>query len=448
MKKTILLICIVILCISCKKDDDAYEPVPNALDLELVALLENISEGQGIAYFELPSETDFANIPQDPLNPITAEKVALGQLLVHETATGGNPKMEINRGMYSCATCHPAAASFFSAVRKGISEGGSGFGIKGEGRVKMPSNLMPNDSIDALPVKVPTLLNVAYQEVALWNGSLGGAGINAPFVAQNAEDFPENLLGFQGLEVQGMIGQTAHRLKIDEEFATQFGYKPLFDAAYPEVPVSERYSSLNGALAIAAFNRTVLANQAPWQEWLRGNSNALTDKQKRGAVVFFDKGKCYECHTGPALKSNEFYAFGMGDLNLNSDISKSFRLNPTKGRGEFTGIEEDFFKFKVPTLYNLKDTPFYGHGGTFNTIQQVIEYKNNGEKENNAVPDSRLAIQFGNLNLTEADISNLTDFIENGLFDPNVARYAPESVLSGNCIPSNDAQARIDLGCD
>lgn len=447
MKKIILILCAILVCISCKQDDEYYEPVPDALDFELISILENVSERDGLDFFKLPSETDFAKIPQDPLNPITAEKVALGQLLVHETATGGNPKMELNRGTYACASCHPAASSFFSAIRQGISEGGSGFGLKGEGRIKMPGNLMPNDSIDALPLKVPTLLNVAYQEVALWNGSLGGAGINAPFVDQNADAIPENLLGYQGLEVQGMAGQKAHRLKIDEAFATQFGYKPYFDAAYPDVPVSERYSSLNGALAIAAFNRTVLANQAPWQEWLRGNSDALTKRQKKGAIVFFEKGKCFECHTGPALKSNEFYSFGMGDLLIATNFS-SFNLNTIKGRGEFTGLEEDEYKFKVPTLYNLKDTPFYGHGGTFNTIRQVIEYKNNGVKENESVPDGRLASQFGSIDLTAADITRLADFIENGLFDPNVARYAPSSVPSGNCIPNNDEQSRIDLGCD
>lgn len=446
MKKFVLLVGIVsVLFTSCKSDDE-YVAVVSQLDGELLSLLTTVSNGEGTSFFTLPSETDYAKIPQDPLNPITAEKVALGKLLVHETATGGNPKMEINKYMYACASCHPVAGGFYSKIRQGISEGGVGFGANGEGRVIMPGNTMPRDSVDALPIKVPTLLNVAYQEVALWNGALGGAGINTPFVAQNAGDIPENLLGYQGLEVQGMAGQKAHRLKIDEEFAEMFGYKAMFDAAYPDVPVSERYSSLNGALAIASFNRTVLANQSPWQEWLRGNFDALSEQQKKGATVFFDQGQCFQCHTGPALKSMEFYAFGMGDLV--TDGSDSFFRDPTKGRGGFTGLEEDLYKFKVPTLYNLTDTPFYGHGGTFTTVRQIIEYKNNGVKENPNVPDANLAAEFGATNLTSEEITQLVDFIENGLYDPNLRRYAPESVLSGNCIPNNDPQSRIDLGCD
>lgn len=432
---------------SCKSDDE-YVSLLSDLDLELMQSITENSEGQGLAFFKLPSETDYSKIPQDPLNPITAEKVALGKLLIHETAVGGDPKMAINKGTYTCASCHPVAAGFYAGLRAGIGEGGMGFGVKGEGRILMPENTMPRDSVDILPIKVPTIINVAYQEVALWNGALGGTGINAPFVEQNAEDLPDNLLGFQGLEVQGMTGQVAHRLKIDEEFVDEFGYREMFDAAFPDVPQNERYSRIMGGLAIAAFNRTVLANKAPWQQYLSGNYDALTDNQKEGAMLFFNEARCVECHTGPALKSMEFYAYGMGDLNLPTRSQRSFRMDATLGRGGFTGIEEDEFKFKVPTLYNLKDNGFYGHGGTFTSIKQVVEYKNQDQKQHPVVPDERLAEQFGAINLTEAQIDKLVDFLENGLYDPDLVRYVPESVLSGNCIPNNDPQSRIDLGCD
>ena len=50
--------------------------------------------------------------------------------------------------------------------------------------------------------------------------------------------------------------------------------------------------------------------------------------------------------------------------------------------------------------------------------------------------------------LSREEIDLITDFIENGLYDPDLVRYVPESVLSGNCIPNNDPQSRIDLGCE
>lgn len=211
------------------------------------------------------------------------------------------------------------------------------------------------------------------------------------------------------------------------------------------------YSRLTGGLAIASYVRTILATEAPWQQWLAGNNAALTDHQKEGALVFFGKGRCADCHTGPALKANEFHALGMGDFNPQETIildRRAFRKNEKLGRGGFTGISEDEYKFKTPTLYNLIDNPSYGLGGTFTTVWAVVEYLNNGVKQNDQVPNNRLAEQFGTIDLTATEIAQLVDFLENGLYDPNLARYVPTSVLSGNCIPNNDAQSRIDLGCN
>ncbi|MAK35809.1 MAG: cytochrome-c peroxidase [Flavobacteriaceae bacterium] len=452
MKHPLLLLVIVALIFSSCQSDE-YIATPTELDQELTALLNERSDGQGLSFFVLPDENDYASIPQDPLNPITQEKVRLGRLLVHETATGGNPKMPDNQYTYACASCHPAASGFSAGIRQGIGEGGIGFGLKGEGRIPMDEGAMPRDSIDVQPIKPPTLINVAYQTVALWNGALGAQGINAPYVQQNADIIPENLLGFQGLETQGVAGQTMHRLKIDTEFVETFGYKSLFDEAFPTSPEDERYTPVNGALAIAAFNRTILANKAPWQEWLRGNTTALTPEQKQGALLFFGKGKCFECHTGPALKSEGFYAWGLYDFSpeetiLFNDNMLSFNISVQRGRGEFTGRAEDNFKFKVPTLYNLKMNSFYGHGGSVNSIREVVAYKNAGVKQNTEIPDSQLAPQFGTTNLSAAEIDLITDFLENGLYDATIERYAPTAVLSGNCIPNNDPQSRIDLGCD
>ncbi|MFY0629459.1 MAG: c-type cytochrome [Flavobacteriaceae bacterium] len=455
--KNVVLIVLVFTFLSCATKEEYtevennFEGVISALDQDLLAAIDIASDGQGTNFFILPNETDLSNIPQDPKNPLTAEKVALGKLLVHETATGGAPKTASTKFTYACASCHPVASAFYSGARQGISEGGLGFGIAGEGRVVDPT--VPLDSIDILPIKVPTLLNVAYQEVMLWNGALGGTGINLPYInaGTNGVDLPDNLLGFQGLEVQGIAGQDVHRLKIDEEFVDDFGYRAMFDAAFPDVPISERYSRMTGALAIASFNRTVLANQAPWQNWLKGDADAMTDAEKRGAIVFMDKGKCNNCHTGPALKSNEFHAFGMGDLKGNGAVildRRGFKKDVVKGRGAFTGLAEDNYKFKVPNLYNLADNTFYGHGGTFTSIREVIEYKNEGRKQNSRVPNSQLAEEFGDLNLSEQEISDLAAFISSALRDPNLIRYAPPAVNSGNCIPNNDPVSKIDLGCN
>ncbi|WP_299900249.1 cytochrome c peroxidase [uncultured Aquimarina sp.] len=446
MKKLTFFSAIVLLISSCTKDD--YIPITSNLDAELLNALDNASDGEGVSFFILPESDDYASIPQDPLNPITSEKVTLGKLLLHETATGGVPKIDAMKGTYSCASCHQAAAGFGAGIRQGIGECGVGFGIRGEERVVNTN--VPVDSIDVQPIKSPTILNVAYQDVMLWNGQFGGTGTNAGTEASWTE-IEENFLGLQGIEVQAIKGQKVHRLQIDDDFVNTFGYKELFDAAFPDVAENERYTKHNGALAMAAYERTLLANRSPWQDWLKGNTNALDESEKKGAIVFFGKGKCYECHTGPALNDKGFHAYGMDDFANTSDALLLFNANMDKvkrGRGGFTNNPDDDYKFKTPTLYNLVDNGFYGHGGTFTSVKEVIEYKNNGVPQKAEVPSENLASQFGTINLTEEEIDDMTAFITNGLRDPELNRYVPDAIISGSCFPNNDDTSRVDLGCD
>ncbi len=446
MKNLPILLSFIILLSSCTSDD--YISIETDVDRELKNRLIDLSGYKGLPYFMLPQSTEYDKIPQDPQNPITREKVALGQLLLHETALGTNPRMEETHASYSCASCHHAAAGFSAGVRQGIGECGTGFGLNGNARVIDPR--FPKDSADVQPIRSPTILNVAYQDVMLWNGQFGGTGTNEG-TEGSWEGIQENFLGFQGIEVQAIKGQGVHRLQLDEAFINSLGYKNLFDAAFPDIAETERYTTQNAALAMAAYERTLLADQSPWQEWLKGDENAMSDSEKEGAMLFFGKGKCYECHTGPALNDTNFYAFGMGDFD-NSDNALVFSSvtfeNVKKGRGGFTKNAADDYTFKTPTLYNLVDNGFFGHGGTFTSVRAVIKYKNDGIPQSAEVPTENLAPQFGTTNLTDDEIDLLTLFIENGLRDPNLVRYVPETVLSGSCFPNNDTASKNDLGCD
>ena len=458
MKKLLLLSLSFLLVLSSCSKEDSYTAIEgtnsendtftSAIDLELLRNIQNFSS---LEELKLPDSNSFTKIPQDPRNIITQEKVNLGRLLVHDNGTAANPKLNSKLFTYACASCHPVASSFYSGNKQGIGEGGIGFGIAGEARV-IDTNI-PLDSIDILPIKVPTLLNLAYQDVMLSSGSLGGTGINLEHInkGDNPTDFQDNLLGFQGLETQGMSGQPAHGLLAFSKFLENFPqYKELFDRAFPNLTPLQRYTRENGGLAIAAYIRTLLANQAPWQKWLRGDSNAMTNQEKRGGILFMSKGKCYECHNGPALSSDSFYSFGFASMSDSGGIindNEDF-LEREKGRGDFTKNPQDNFKFKTPTLYNLKDAKFYGHGSSFTSIRDVIAYKNNGIKQNSNVPNSQLANQFGATNLTNEEIDDITAFLTNALYDPNLERYVPTEVLSGYCFPANDPQSKIDLGCN
>ena len=416
------------------------------LDTQLEEILNDFG---GKAAFVLPESEDLAAIPQDPKNPLTKEKVALGQLLFHETGLALNPRQEIGKGTYSCASCHFAAAGFQAGRFQAIAEGGMGFGVNGEERMR--NNLYIEENLDVQPMRSPSAMNGAYQKNLLWNGQFGATGVNIGTEEAWTADTPKetNHLGFEGLETQAIAGLEVHRMEIEESFLENNNYKDLFDAAFPGISEADRYDKIRAGLAIAAYERTLLANKAPFQDWLKGEAAAMSDEEKRGAILFFGKAQCASCHTGPALNKMEFHALGMHDIY--SCPEETFKageeLADHLGRGGFTGIEADQYKFKVPQLYNLSDSPFYGHGSSFRTIKEVVVYKNQAIAENPKVPAVQLT-DFQPLGLSNDEIDHITAFLTTALKDADLKRYEPESILSGNCFPNNDAISRYDLGCN
>ena len=447
MRKKYLVLLLGIVFWSCNNDDVNYETL-SELDNALEIALYSASNSIGSHYYKLPDSDDFLSIPQDLNNPLSAEKVYLGKMLFHETALAINADHTDGMGTYSCASCHHSDAGFQSGKRQGIGDGGFGFGLFGEGRVVHQS--YSNETVDVQPIKSPTTLNTAYQKVMLWNGQFGATGMNEGTESQWTVGTPKenNTLGFEGLETQAIAGLTVHRMGMDEALANSLDYKEYFDSAFSQVPIGERYTIKNTGLAIAAYERTLLANKAPFQEWLSGDLNAMSDDEKKGGILFFDKAKCYECHNGPSLASMKFSAIGMNDLLGGNILGNPVDDNTRKGRGGFTQNPQDNYKFKVPQLYNLKANGSYGHGASFNSIKEVIEYKNLAVKENAIVFDNMLDSYFVPLDLTEEEIMQLTLFIENSLQDNYLDRYVPEIVMSGNCFPNNDSESQQDLGCN
>ena len=449
-----ILFYIAVVFLSCSENglNPSEEPQTFAsLDEELEAQLKAVSNGMGLPYFTMPSETDYDKIPQDPKNPITAEKVELGKFLFHETGIGINPRNPEEAGTFSCASCHHAEAGFQPGIRQGVGEGGIGFGEKGEARRVNPDYGF--DFLDIQPIRTPSIVNTAWQEVMLWNGQLGNTPINEGTEIKWALRSPKslNFLGFEGLETQAIAGLTIHRQRVNDEFVNEHpDYKAMFDEAFPQIPETERYNDTIAGLAIAAYERTVVTNKAPFQEWLKGDKTALSEKEKKGAILFFGKAGCVSCHTGPALSSNAFYALGMKDLigeGVTNTVGQDF-FTSAEGRGGFTGNEDELFQFKVPQLYNLIESPFYGHGGSFTSIRDVVAYKNAAIPENDLVGEQYISNRFKPLGLTEEEIDQITVFIEKGLRDPDLMRYAPTNLPTGNCFPNADEMSKIDLGCN
>ncbi|NNK80142.1 MAG: cytochrome-c peroxidase, partial [Flavobacteriales bacterium] len=183
-------------------------------DYLLKRTLSDASPTGNINYFVLPESDDLNSIPQDPNNPLTDDKVALGKLLFHETGLGIHPENESSWKTFSCATCHHARAGFQAGVVQGLSDGGMGFGFAGEGRI--PDPLYAEEEIDVQQIRTPSALNSAYQVNMLWNGQFGATGMNVGTESQWTAGTPKetNNLGYEGVETQAIAGLGVHRMDI------------------------------------------------------------------------------------------------------------------------------------------------------------------------------------------------------------------------------------------
>lgn len=441
LKKSLLASTALLLFGACSPDQEIITIQEDELNSRIVALYGSA------AALTMPVDGDYAHLPQDPKNPITEEKVILGRFLFHETGLG--LKNHQNKGLktYSCASCHQVGASFTSGSKQGFGEGGMGFGFRGEARIPDPDYEIKD--VDFQPLRSPTVLNTTYQEVMLWNGQFGASGPNLGTEAQWTAGTPKavNSLGYTGLETQAIAGMDVHRLRCDAETIADSPYKAFFDAAFPEVPVPQRYDQEHAGLAIAAYERTLLTNRSPFQKWLRGEAQALGATETEGALLFFGKAQCYQCHYGPGLNGMEFHALGMKDLegdHVLGSVDEASKL----GRGGFTKNPGDDYKFKTPSLYNLKDMGFHGHGSSFVSVREVIRYKNDAVAQNDGVPESVLSEWFVPLGLSDGEVEALTAFVMNALYDPGLARYVPDTLPTGNCFPIADPQGRADIGCN
>ena len=434
------------LLIACNKET-ADPIVEDTLDLDLMSALDLASPTGRFFHFILANENDLEHLPnQDPSKQITRDKVNLGKSIFFDPGLAQDALDGSCYETYSCSTCHVPEAGFLPGRVQGIADGGYGFGIHGSTRFLL-DNYNESD-LDAQGVRPLTTMNVAYMTNTLWSGLFGAHHVN-----EGTEDVwvgtlqEVNHLGFIGLESQNIEGVRLHRLAVNEHVLNDLGYKKYFDAAFPDIDESERYTDKTISFALGAYLRTILTTKAPFQKYLKGDREALTDEQKKGALLFFGKARCYKCHNSPALSSMNFHALGTSDLYLHGGVNTSIDDVRNLGRAMFTLDPKDNYKFKVPQLYNLKSYKSFFHGSSKNSLEEVVDFKIAAQTENERVAQNDLSPLFKPLDLTPDERQSLLDFLQNALYDPEIERYVPSQVISGHCFPNNDQQSKTDTGC-
>jgi cytochrome c peroxidase len=285
-------------------------------------------------------------IPED--NPSTEAKVALGKQLYFER------RLSFDNSV-SCASCHDPAKGWSdgAAVSSGVS------GRRG-GR------------------NSPTVLNAAYHSFQFWDG--------------RAATLEEQALGpiLNPIEM-GMPSEEAVETKIN----AIPGYRQQFQAVFGAPATAE-----NVARAIAAFERTVIAGDAPFDHFRAGDKAELSESAQRGLKLFFQKAHCAACHAGPNFTDGAFHNLGVG-------MKAS---NPDKGRQAISNLLGDRGTFKTPSLREVARTAPYMHDGSLKSLEDVIEFYNKGGE-----PNPQLDEEIYPLKLTSREKQDLLTFLREGL---------------------------------
>lgn len=343
--------------------------------------------------------------------------------------------------------------------------------------IPVPSALLQTgrlDQLDSVGRLSPSMIGFAFNNRLLFGG-FGGEPITSTGGINPFNDPAQENLNLLLLDAHRMLNfQGAELLKIP-------AYVKLFRDAFPEEAtladsmrdMTMLINDVTEFRAQATFLRTTVTRDTPFDRFLAGDDRAMTPAQLRGARLFFTPAAnngggagCYVCHSGPMLNKQfndpdvagigafveeNFFNIGIGDHPVQAlNALARGRLNPNKlgpdgfpyhaedtGREEVTKNPNHLFKFRSLTLRQLKDGGQFFHNGSFTSVRDVVEYFNAGIPQDEtagaaATLSDRFTFPRGpgtprGLGLSRREVNDLTEFLENGLYDPAFAKYDPKS---------------------
>ncbi len=206
----------------------------------------------------------------------------------------------------------------------------------------------------------PSLYNLAWAPVLHWDGRTPDGQCFVP------EDTKEKVC-LPPLESQAFKSMRSR--KVYDGFMPKVkavpAYRDMFAKAFP--PNGE-ITHLNMALAIAAFERTIISNNSQYDRYVKGDKLALSPSAERGLKLFQSKARCVQCHSGPNFTNWSFHSIGL----KSKDVGRAAKV---KNEAD----EKKFYKaFKTPGLRNVALTAPYMHDGSLKTLEEVVEFYNRG----------------------------------------------------------------------
>lgn len=362
-------------------------------------------------------------IPYPDSNPPRQERISLGRFLFFDPILAGEKDV-------SCGTCHHPDFAFADRRQFGAGVSGRGLG---------PDRLLTDESIHLEPRNSQSVLNTAFNGARnadptamgcqFWDCRAKSLEVQATKpvgsrVEMRGDAYPEDVA----------LDSVLARLRSIPEYVQRFEQAfPDEAAAIPDSLAPTVVDTSTYARAIAAYQRELVTRNSAYDHYVRGDDEALTAKQKKGLMLFFEKANCAECHRGPMLSNFNFVVHGTPQ----EGVGKEALEGDDAGREEASGDPDDRYEFRVPTLRNVEVTPPYMHDGVFRTLEEVVRFYNQGARprhEKIATEDLHPALREP-LGLSgeeiEALVAFMTSLTDRGRELPEYLTTVPEQVPSG-----------------
>ncbi len=318
-----------------------------------------------------PPETQtksFAKVPgQFPTDP----EIVLGRHLFFDRRLSANNSL-------SCASCHQPDKNFTDGRKTSLGYPGT--------------RLFRN---------TPTLWNVAFAENLYWDGRLSGSDLPTLVRDHLTESFFMASDGRLLIERMNQIPE----------------YKDLFQKAYKRDP------SFGGILnSLAAYLKSLNTAPAPFDQFQSGEESALSAEEQAGWTLFRGKAGCVRCHPAPLFTDHKFHDLGLKtnveELLSTPEQQITFRrffrglgvpnyhnLKDDLGRFPMSFDKKDRGKFRTPSLREVERTAPYSHDGRFATLEEVVEFYDQGGGQNQKA-------DLKPLNLSKEEKSQIVAFLK------------------------------------
>ncbi|MDT8343465.1 MAG: cytochrome c peroxidase [Thermohalobaculum sp.] len=351
------------------------------------ALALVLGAGGTMAADAVPPLATLPPVPVPADNPMTPEKVALGEKLFWDGRLSGN-------GAMACVACHLPDL---------------GWGTGGPISFGYPGTQHWRNS--------QTILNSAYYNKLFWEGNVTSLEAQAPAAAGGA------------VAGNGDGSMMEMKLRFVPEYVEAF--REVFGTDWPHIA--------QAWMAIAAYQRTIVTDAAkvPFDRFLAGDAAAMSDAAKRGMDLYTGKAGCISCHNGALASDQRFYAIGvpaapefkedeLHQITLRWELYQKGMPEEVYRKGaddlglyHKTKRPDDMGKFRTPSLRELRWTDPYMHNGSLATLADVVAFYNAGGGAGNGAGLTPLG-------LNEAEQADLVAFLEAMSMDQPLILPEPE----------------------